>query len=309
MKRATMLLLLAACASAPRQLPARDYLPDILAHATIAFEKPPRLVNRGNPKWDEKPGLENDVLQAIATEFAEAGFNVVGPAEPHDLAVRFTLDIQQVIALGRGNRNPSGTLSFFSADGLLAAVRQDMTGDIAPEELPGLMARALLNATASSAPVVAFFQKRKAPPPQQQSPVVEATGRMLAVLEFRNKLDNRKEIDSSYLTDSVRIASLKANLGLRVMTRENELVMLQAAGKKLDECEGECEVETGRRLGADLVVSGELLRFGSSYKLNMRLYDTHSGQLLSASLASGKGADELDAGLTRATGELLAPLK
>ena len=59
-----------------------------------------------------------------------------------------------------------------------------------------------------------------------------------------------------------------------LIDRDNILVLLQASRKSLADCEGECEVDTGRRLGADLVVSGELLRFGSKLKLSMRLHET-----------------------------------
>src|SRR5206468_4766062 len=86
------------------------------------------------------------------------------------------------------------------------------------------------------------------------------------------------------------------------------LVLLQSSGKKLEECEGECEVDTGRRIGADLVVSGELLKFGSSYKLDMRLHDTHEGRLLSGATASGPTVDALDRALPEAIAKLLAPI-
>jgi hypothetical protein len=96
---------------------------------------------------------------------------------------------------------------------------------------------------------------------------------------------------------------------LNVMTRENMLVLLESSGKKLAECEGECEVDTGRRLGADLVITGEVLRFGSNYKLNLRLHETRDGQLLAGAQASGATTDELDRNTKQAVVELLAPLR
>jgi tetratricopeptide (TPR) repeat protein len=132
---------------------------------------------------------------------------------------------------------------------------------------------------------------------------------LVAVLEFRSKLqgDERKEVDAGYLADVVRRAALRAGPGIEVITRENLLVLLKAAGKSgLAECEGECEVETGRKVGADLVVSGDLLRFGSSLKLDLKLHDTRSGKLLSSTIASGKSVDDLDQQAQRAAVELLA---
>src|SRR5690349_8177744 len=93
----------------------------------------------------------------------------------------------------------------------------------------------------------------------------------LVVLDFRNKLD---DVDGRYFADVVRAAAVRADPSLQVITRENLLVLLQSTGKDLADCEGECEVETGRRIGADLVISGDLLKVGTQYKLNLRLHET-----------------------------------
>ena len=93
------------------------------------------------------------------------------------------------------------------------------------------------------------------------------------------------------------------------MTRENVIVLLESQGKRLEDCEGECEVDTARRLGADYVVSGELLRVGSSYKLDLRLHETREGQLVGGAAASGHTVDELDANTGAIVTELLSPLR
>ncbi len=136
-------------------------------------------------------------------------------------------------------------------------------------------------------------------------------GPLMAVLELRNKLKEkaREEIDAGYLTDVVRATALQSVPGLRVMTRENMMVLLESAGKKLADCEGECEVDTGRKLGADLVITGDVLRFGSAYKLVLRLHETRGGQLLSGAQAAGATADELDRHTKQAVVELLASLR
>src|SRR5690349_18279454 len=133
---------------------------------------------------------------------------------------------------------------------------------------------------------------------------------LTAVLELRNKLTgaDRNVVDSAFLTDVVRQHALEAAPTIRLMTRENVLTILEASGKKLEDCEGECEVDTGRRLGADMVVTGEILRFGSGFRANLRLYDTHSAQLLSAAVASGADPDALEKDLTRAVSKLMIPL-
>src|SRR5258708_5404834 len=92
----------------------------------------------------------------------------------------------------------------------------------------------------------------------------------------------------------------------QVMTGENLMVLRQASGKALAKCEGECEVDTGRRMGADQNVSGEIQKVGTRYKLTLRLHDTHEGRLLASTQASGRTIDELDTEAQRAAQELLA---
>ena len=133
------------------------------------------------------------------------------------------------------------------------------------------------------------------------------SARSLAVLEFQSKLP-RDEADVGYLSDVVRTAAKDASGRLKVMTRENMLVLLQASGKKVEECEGECEVETGRRIGADLVISGQVLKFGTQFKVTMKLHETRSGELLQGAQASGGNLDELDKNLTAAVVKLVGPL-
>ncbi|MBS2022537.1 MAG: hypothetical protein JST92_09015 [Deltaproteobacteria bacterium] len=130
---------------------------------------------------------------------------------------------------------------------------------------------------------------------------------LVAVLELRTKLKGQDadDVDAAYFGNQVR-AQLKLGApDAQVMTRENVLVMLQAPGKTLADCEGECEVDTGRRLGADLVISGEILRVGTKLKIDLRLHDTHSGQLLQGATVQGKSVDELDADLPRAVRALI----
>ena len=132
-----------------------------------------------------------------------------------------------------------------------------------------------------------------------------ADGARLAVLDLRRSSGFTSE-DARYLTDVVRAAVLKEAPRLSVMTRENLLVLLQASGKDLAECEGECEVDTARRLGADAVISGDVLKFGARFKLSLRLHETKDGRLLSAAVASGATLEELDAAIQARVAELMA---
>jgi hypothetical protein len=138
-----------------------------------------------------------------------------------------------------------------------------------------------------------------------------ASTAMIAVLDFHNKLKGADAdgLDPIYFTNAVRSTVKRKAPSMRVMTRENVIVLLESQGKRIEDCEGECEVDTGRRLGADYVVSGELLRIGTSYKLDLRLHETREGQLLRGAAASGHTPDELDASAAEAIGDLLSPLR
>ncbi len=126
-------------------------------------------------------------------------------------------------------------------------------------------------------------------------------GSKLAVLELRHA-DMRDE-DARYFADAVRTALVRARPGVDLITRENLLVLL--AGTDPAACEGECEVETGRRIGADQVVSGEVLKLGETFKLSLKLHDTREGRLLNATSCSGASLEELDRALPSTVADLL----
>src|SRR5712691_780893 len=93
--------------------------------------------------------------------------------------------------------------------------------------------------------------------------LLAAGPRSIAVLEFENQAKDAA-IDRIYFSDLVRGAVHRLAPDLRVMTRENILQIVAASGRKLEDCAAaQCEVETGRLLGADLVVTGRISRVGT----------------------------------------------
>ncbi|MGZ6142745.1 MAG: DUF2380 domain-containing protein [Myxococcales bacterium] len=152
---------------------------------------------------------------------------------------------------------------------------------------------------------VARAARERAPAPRPQGSSSRKLAGKLAVLDLRNFTKDLTRENAQYFTDVVRGAALKAQPQLEVMTRENLLVLLQASGKDLASCEGECEVDTGRRIGADQIVSGEIQKLGSLYKLSLRLHDTREGRLLASTQASGKTIEELDQSAQQAAADLL----
>jgi hypothetical protein len=157
------------------------------------------------------------------------------------------------------------------------------------------------------APAAVSAAPAPAPAPAPSQPRL-ADGAMVAVLDFKHTPSFTKD-DARYLCDVVRAAVLKVAPRLSVMTRENLLVLLQSSGKDLADCEGECEVDTGRRIGADAVISGDILKFGARYKLSLRLHETKAGRLIAAAVASGATLEELDTQVQSSAADLVSAQK
>jgi len=136
-----------------------------------------------------------------------------------------------------------------------------------------------------------------------------ATGdQRLAVLEFTSD-GSVTDSELSFIADRVRGEALRV-LGSdhwKVMTRENMLVLLGANVDQLEACIGECEVETGRLLGAHRVVAGSAMVFGTRYAVMLKLYETQGGELLATQELTAADLDELWDGLPAACEALFGP--
>lgn len=164
--------------------------------------------------------------------------------------------------------------------------------------------------SSSSSPVASarVEPSRAATSPRARAPYASA---LIAVLDFKDKLKGKDAdaVDAPYFSNAVRTIVKQTFREVRIMTRENILVMLQASGKSLADCEGECEVDTARRLGADLVISGDLLKIGKLFKLDLRMHETREGQLLNGATASGSTPEELDVNTHTAVETLLTSIR
>jgi len=123
--------------------------------------------------------------------------------------------------------------------------------------------------------------------------------KMIAVLEFSNEARMTK-FEAEALADNVRgTALLLPRERFLVMTRES-MLMLLPPGTDLSQCSGaQCEVEAGQKVGADLVVSGNVGKFAKQFRVRLKLFDTHSAALLSQQSAKGKDLLDLEADLRR----------
>ena len=101
----------------------------------------------------------------------------------------------------------------------------------------------------------------------------------LAVLEFRGGVDQAYLLNLSDQTRSAAVQSLSKEEYL-IFTRENMMQILDDMGKDASCIEGSCEVEIGRSIGADILITGDVLSVNGVYILNLKLYETKTGRLL-----------------------------
>jgi formylglycine-generating enzyme required for sulfatase activity len=122
------------------------------------------------------------------------------------------------------------------------------------------------------------------------------SAKFVAVLEtLANRNIGVSSDELRYLTDELRKQALNAlptSAGFSVMTRENILAMLPP-GKTLEECAGECMVETGRNLNADFVAQARLGKVGSRLALTVELYETRGAKLVASYTERCAGIDDL----------------
>jgi hypothetical protein len=277
--------------------PSPKVAPGALQGATV-------FLSCSSPPTYKEPFAEREVCAALEDALHEAGLPPTSDKAKAQLALSAVVSfhgdwVQYTIgATGAGGAGAAGKA------GQLDSARFDRTacGTLATGGASAkCIAGKIVEDVRESQQVLAWAAERRTAgqPGAGTTPVASRpalAGARLAVLELRNKLKGRdaEALDLSYFADLARGAALRAVPSAQVMTRENLLVLLQAQGKKLEDCEGQCDVETGRMIGADLVVSGEALRVGSAFKLDFKLHETRTGRLLAQAVASGRSADDLD---------------
>ena len=129
----------------------------------------------------------------------------------------------------------------------------------------------------------------------------------IAVLELSNPAGLTKQ-EVTYLSDLLRrLASSELAQSFLVIDKANVLELLPPE-KTLEECIGACAVETGRLLQAAYIVTGDIIKFGKTLRVTIRMHDTSSGSLISSEVASGREVTDMEAGIQEAGGRLLRRL-
>ena len=109
----------------------------------------------------------------------------------------------------------------------------------------------------------------------------------LAVLEFRGVGVNDGLL--RVLSDKVREGVLDVSKGITIdgesliiMTRENMERILKDQGKTAEDCIGDCVVDLAKNMGADYVISGELVMIDDLFVFTIKLHETQNSNLLAA---------------------------
>lgn len=117
--------------------------------------------------------------------------------------------------------------------------------------------------------------------------------------------------EAAYLTDRARGVATRTlpSSEFLVLTRESMEALLPPGTKLADCLSGGCEVEVGRRLGVDYIVTGEVLKFGEGLRLNLKAYHCSSGAFVGNEAAAGAKVDQLDKDAIDASGRLFARIR
>lgn len=110
--------------------------------------------------------------------------------------------------------------------------------------------------------------------------VVYASPQTVAILEFTSD-----DVPTSYLhdlSDQVRSSAVQTLTEEYVIyTRENIEQILLDQGKTLMSSLGANDIDTGRNLNASIVITGQVSRINQTFVLNIKMYQTSDGKLLS----------------------------
>ena len=113
-----------------------------------------------------------------------------------------------------------------------------------------------------------------------------------------------------YLTDVLRseaVKALPAELNFTIITRENINMMLPT-GKVIEDCEGECLVETGKNISADYVAQAHVGRFANDLTITVELYETAGNKLLGSFSSRAPNIESIEREIREKSRKLFAQI-
>ena len=134
----------------------------------------------------------------------------------------------------------------------------------------------LVRAEQNGSPPFPAPMPRISPAPGQ--PATAGRVPILAVLNLQLSEGALKLDESAALTDVIRARLTRAlKSSAKVLSREKVFEIMQSSGKTATQCTGECEVRTGREIGADFVVTGHVANVGNKIVLVLEVKRTRDG--------------------------------
>ncbi len=129
----------------------------------------------------------------------------------------------------------------------------------------------------------------------------------IAVLHLKNQA-KLTEDEILYLTSQIQEwVQVKTKNQYQVITQEN-ISVLQSSDQTLENCiESACEIDIGQKLGAYLLITGALIRFGNQTQIKciLNLHETESRKMLSIQTIKAKHIDELEKKLPTFVNQLI----
>ena len=116
-----------------------------------------------------------------------------------------------------------------------------------------------------------------------------ADQKKVAVLELSNKAGITDD-EANFLTDKVRDMASRtlAQKGFLVVTKESIYDLLPPGTDYKNVCtSAQCEIEVGRLLGVDYIVTGEIIKYADDFIINLKVHHCYSGAFLGAESAEG----------------------
>jgi Protein of unknown function (DUF1566)/PEGA domain len=138
---------------------------------------------------------------------------------------------------------------------------------------------------------------------------IAAGDKKVAVLELVNKASITDD-EATFLTDQIRnVASQRLPAGdFTVMTSEN-IQELLPPGTNLTQCAtASCEVEIGRMIGAEYIVTGEILLISGELRVQIKTHHTGSGHFLGSEKTSGGNLNAQEAMLAGVAGAMMSKI-
>jgi hypothetical protein len=128
--------------------------------------------------------------------------------------------------------------------------------------------------------------------------VLLSTSSSLFAQEYVGVLDVEGDVSEAIkmqIADETRSGALSAlpEAEYSILTRENMLSVLKDQNKDATCFEGSCEVEIGRNIGADYIVSGQVVQIEGVYLYSLKLHNTDSGALIGTERIEGSSGLEL----------------